>query len=152
MFKLVGFTVILLVITAYLFIDTEEKAAQETTITVQEVNNKIDNNENIVLLDVRTQSEYEGPLGHIDNSILIPIQELENRITELNQFKEKQIIVICKSDFRSSMGTKILREAGFDALTMEGGMLAYRAMVKDTTNILKETELEIDTTKFSEKN
>ena len=55
-------------------------------ISMSEFQDKILNNETVVL-DVRTEEEYYGPLGHIDGSILIPINELEDRIDELVNYK-----------------------------------------------------------------
>ena len=98
------------------------------SITVKKVMEKIKKNEDMLLLDVRTEEEYEGSLGHLDSSILIPIDQLTEKIDELNEFKEKEIIVICQGGFRSRKGTKILLESGFNAFDMKGGMLAYREM------------------------
>ena len=54
-------------------------------VSMQQFQDKI-LNENTVVLDVRSEEEYFGPLGHIDGAILIPINELENRIEELKKF------------------------------------------------------------------
>ena len=55
---------------------------------MNEFQDKILDNKTVVL-DVRTEEEYYGPLGHINGSILIPINELEDRLSELNDYKEK---------------------------------------------------------------
>ena len=80
---------------------------------------------NTLLLDVRTLDEFDGPLGHIIGAVLIPIQEIEQRIDELNKHKEKEIIVICRSGNRSQTGTRILISHGFNAVNMLGGMKAW---------------------------
>ena len=80
-----------------------------------------------VVLDVRTKEEYYGPLGHINGSILIPINELENRLSELNDYKEKTIYVVCRSGNRSGFGKDILNENNFKAINVDGGMLAWKA-------------------------
>ena len=80
---------------------------------------------NILLLDVRTFDEFDGPLGHKAGAVLIPIQEIEKRIDELNKHKEKEIIVICRSGKRSQTGTRILISHGFNAVNMVGGMKAW---------------------------
>ena len=94
-------------------------------ITVADVQKKIYIKNNILLLDVRTVDEFDGPLGHIAGAVLIPIQEIEQRIDELNKHKEKEIIVICRSGNRSQTGTRILISHGFNAVNMVGGMKAW---------------------------
>ena len=80
-----------------------------------------------VILDVRTEEEYFGPLGHIDGSILIPINELENRLNELNDYKKNTIYVVCRSGNRSEFGKDILNENNFTAVNVDGGMLNWKA-------------------------
>ena len=97
-------------------------------ITVADVQKKIYIKNNILLLDVRTLDEFDGPLGHIAGAVLIPIQEIEQRIDELNKHKEKEIIVICRSGNRSQTGTRILISHGFNAVNMVGGMKAWNGL------------------------
>ena len=97
-------------------------------ITVADVQKKIKVKNNILLLDVRTVTEFDGPLSHIAGAVLLPIQELEQRVDELNEHKEKKIIVICRSGNRSQTGTRILISHGFNAVNMLGGMEAWNAV------------------------
>jgi rhodanese-related sulfurtransferase len=99
---------------------------QEDTMTIAELKAKLQNDSDLVVLDVRTPEELEGSLGKIDGIINIPIQELENRIDELKQYKGKEIAVICRSGVRSQKGTMILNNNGFNAKNVVGGMLEYR--------------------------
>jgi rhodanese-related sulfurtransferase len=94
-------------------------------IKIADVQKKINSKNNILLLDVRTATEFDGPLSHIAGAVLLPIQELEQRIDELNEHKEKEIIVICRSGNRSQSGTRILISHGFNAVNMLGGMKAW---------------------------
>ena len=94
-------------------------------IKIADVQKKINAKNNILLLDVRTATEFEGPLSHIAGAVLLPIQELEQRVDELNEHKEKEIIVICRSGYRSQTGTRILISHGFNAVNMLGGMKAW---------------------------
>jgi rhodanese-related sulfurtransferase len=80
---------------------------------------------NLVILDVRTPSELTGPLGKIDNVINIPVQVLSNRISELENYKNNNIAVICRSGNRSVFATKLLIENGFKAKNVIGGMISY---------------------------
>ena len=99
-----------------------------SNITVADVQKKINAKNNILLLDVRTVTEFDGPLSHIAGAVLLPIQELEQRVDELNEHKEKEIIVICRSGNRSQTGTRILISHGFNAVNMLGGMEAWNAV------------------------
>ena len=94
-------------------------------ISMSEFQDKILDNETVVL-DVRTEEEYYGPLGHIDGSILIPINELEDRIDELVNYKNNTIYVVCRSGNRSGLGKDILNENNFTAVNVDGGMLNWK--------------------------
>jgi len=101
---------------------------KDSTITVQDLKKLMNDDSTLVILDVRTPAELTGSLGKIDNVINIPIQELEDRIGELSKYKEKQIAVICRSGNRSNTGTRILRENGYNAKNVLGGMIEYRKL------------------------
>ena len=95
-------------------------------ITMQQFQSRI-LDQNTVVLDVRTEEEYFGPLGHIDGAILIPINELESRIVELKKFQDETIYVVCRSGNRSNLGKDLLIENNFKAVNVDGGMLAWKA-------------------------
>lgn len=101
-----------------------EKTIDE--ITVEQLADEIDKNASLVILDVRTKAELAGPLGKIDNVIHIPIDELESRINEMEEYKDKDICVICRAGVRSARGTKILTKYGYNARNITGGMDAFR--------------------------
>lgn len=84
-------------------------AATYTDVTVAEARVMIDTKPFLVLLDVRNQSEYDA--GHIRNSKLIPVWELEARLNELN--KTDEILVYCKFGGRSANASGILAANGF---------------------------------------
>ena len=95
-------------------------------ISMQEFQNNILNDKSIVL-DVRTEEEYFGPLGHINGAILIPIDQLENRLSELEICENESIYVVCRSGNRSNFGKDILNANNFKAINVDGGMLAWKA-------------------------
>ena len=95
-------------------------------ISMEEFQNNILNDKSIIL-DVRTEEEYFGPLGHINGAILIPIDELENRLSELEIYKNDTIYVVCRSGNRSNFGKVILNANNFNAINVDGGMLAWKA-------------------------
>lgn len=78
-------------------------------VTVTEAWNLIQDKEELVILDVRTQEEYDE--GHIEGAVLIPVQELADRLDELN--KSDELLVYCRTGNRSSSAIEILGEAGF---------------------------------------
>lgn len=64
-----------------------------------------------VIIDVRTRGEYGN--GHIKDSTLIPVQELQNRIGELIKYKDDAVLIYCATGNRSTVASKILIDAGF---------------------------------------
>lgn len=86
---------------------------------------KLINNDNTVVLDVRSENEFIE--GHIVNSINIPTGYLTKRINELDKYKEKALVVVCKSGARSKAACTLLRKAGFeDVVSLAGGLLAWQ--------------------------
>jgi len=78
------------------------------------------------ILDVREAGEFNGPLGHIAGSVLIPLGELAGRAAELSN--ERPIVTVCRAGGRSAQATVILQKAGFEKVAnLTGGMLRWRA-------------------------
>jgi rhodanese-related sulfurtransferase len=107
-------------------ITTCAQVDSKNSITVEQLRDEIKANDNLIVLDVRTPVELKGPLGYINGAINIPVQELKSRINELEEFKENDIAVICRSGNRSVAATNILLENGFSAKNVFGGMKEYR--------------------------
>jgi rhodanese-related sulfurtransferase len=78
-----------------------------------------------ISLDVRTADEYRGPLGHLRGSLLIPLQELESRIGELDTLRLRTIVVYCRGGSRSATAATLLNNNGYTAFTMTGGILRW---------------------------
>ena len=96
-------------------------------IAPADICNYIVANPGVVLLDVRTGDEFNGKakpdFGRLKNAINIPIQELDKRLSELEQYKGKQIIVYCSHSRRSPQASWMLTQNGFTKVTnMAGGM------------------------------
>lgn len=81
-----------------------------------------------VLLDVRTPEEFYGSLGHLRRAVLIPLDSLERQSARLEAMRGRPIVVYCRSGRRSMNATAFLRQRGFDALNLEGGILAWREL------------------------
>jgi len=90
-------------------------------ITVQELQ-KTDE-ATIFKLDVRQPQERQ--INKIENSTLIPLNELSGRLEELEDQRNKTIIVYCAHGNRSQVATALLKSKGFEALNLAGGMQAY---------------------------
>jgi len=99
-------------------------------ISAEELKQRFEKWENLFLLDVRTPEEFSGPFGFLEGAILIPVQELESRIDELQEYKEKEIVVYCRSGNRSRTAVEILAARKFKVFNLEGGMIAWNAMSK----------------------
>jgi rhodanese-related sulfurtransferase len=92
-------------------------------IKVIDVKQKIDQGEDIILLDVRTYKEFNS--GHLKNAVHIPITRLKERIKELD--KGKEIIVYCHSGVRSRTGSNILASQGFKKVrNMAAGIKGWK--------------------------
>jgi len=95
------------------------ESSQGATVSVQEAYQQYQ--QGTLLIDVRSQEEWDQ--GHIPNTVLIPLEELPNRLNELP--RDKPIVVVCRSGNRSQQGRDILLEAGFEATSMDGGVRAW---------------------------
>ena len=81
----------------------------------------------VTLLDVRTIREYGN--GHIEGFKNIPVDELRERLDEIE--KDKPVYVICQSGLRSYIGTRILEGNGYKAYNFSGGFRFYDAVMHD---------------------
>jgi rhodanese-related sulfurtransferase/DNA-directed RNA polymerase subunit RPC12/RpoP len=83
-----------------------------------------------ILLDVRTSEEFDGKadpnFGTLKNAINIPIHELENRLGEIERYKNREIIVYCSHSHRSPQASYLLTQKGFlHVINMAGGMSVF---------------------------
>lgn len=89
----------------------------------------IKNNKELVIIDVRRYSEFK--LGKIPNSINIPVEELEWEIDDIEEYKDKPILVYCKAGHRSVIACDMLNEAGFKNLyNLYYGTLGYTGVLE----------------------
>jgi len=80
----------------------------------------------VQILDVREDDEFTGPLGHIEDAVLIPLGQLVARVDELR--RDRPVVAVCRAGSRSAQATAILQQAGFvDIANLHGGMLRWRA-------------------------
>jgi len=93
-------------------------------ITVNELKQRLDAGEKLNIIDVREQHEYDAfNIG----AKLIPLGELPGRLNELNELKNEEIIVHCRSGARSNNAKQFLEDYGFSNVrNLLGGMLAWQ--------------------------
>lgn len=101
------------------------------TISVDELNELIQENADFQLVDVREVSEYEQ--ANIDG-LLIPLQTIPNNLDQIA--KDKQVIVHCRSGKRSANAIQFLESQGYDNLyNLEGGILAWRDEIDNSLEV-----------------
>ncbi|MCG8426040.1 MAG: rhodanese-like domain-containing protein [Chromatiales bacterium] len=102
------------------FIASSDKSA----VSPQKATEMI-NREEAVVVDVRPMNDFTE--GHIINALNIPANALKNQIKTLEKYKDKPIIMACRSGAQSSMACKQLRKEGFEKVfNLQGGMLAWQ--------------------------
>jgi len=79
-----------------------------------------------LILDVRTPEEYVGELGHIPGARLMPLNLLQDSLVVLSQFKDREIIAVCRTGRRSGIAAEQLAKGGFDKVyNLKGGMVQW---------------------------
>ena len=95
---------------------------KDAQITALELKARLDTGAPVILVDVRRSMEWA--IVHLDNSLLIPLEELEHRLGELNPLDE--IVVLCQAGHRSARAVALLRDRGFrQARNLTGGLIAW---------------------------
>ncbi len=111
-------------------------AVNSVLIRPVDANALIRNDSTIVVLDVRTPAEFSGGMGHLANALLIPVQDIDRRIDELQPYKDRQIIVYCRSGRRSTTASEILQKKGYNVRNLEGGITRW---IADSLPVVRET-------------
>ncbi|MCK2158389.1 MULTISPECIES: rhodanese-like domain-containing protein [Exiguobacterium] len=89
--------------------------------TAKEVQEKLENGEQLNIIDVREVDEVKE--GKIPEAIHIPLGLVEFKMNELD--KKKQYVMVCRSGARSGRAATYLEGQGFDVINMDGGMMSY---------------------------
>lgn len=108
---------------------TEEKVEEETKLNYEQISQKrakelMDTEKNYVIIDARTQSEYDE--GHIAGAILIPEYEISERAEEELPDKDQLILVYCRSGRRSKIAAAALVELGYTNVKEFGGIIDWQ--------------------------
>ncbi len=95
-------------------------------VTAAELKDELEQNGAPVLLDVREEEELEGALGHIDGIVHIPVWDLSHRLGDLDGYRKRKIVTVCRSGARAHTAAQIIKKAGFPHVrVLEGGMIAW---------------------------
>ena len=94
------------------------------TVSTAEATTMI-NRQNALVLDIRDKADFKA--GHLVNAVNIPYESLAQRMNELDKERERPIVLVCKTGQTVSMAGKMLREKGFNAVRMKGGMMEWNS-------------------------
>jgi rhodanese-related sulfurtransferase len=89
-----------------------------------------------LILDVRTAEEYHA--GHVPGAVNIPHEEVAAALPHLEPFRDREVVVYCRSGRRAALALEVLRKAGFaDLEHMEGDMQGWDAagLPVETTDV-----------------
>ncbi len=103
------------------------------TVYLEDLCRELANNKDILLLDVRSKGEYDDTsnvhylnVGRFKNAVNIDISNIENRLGELKEYKDKDIYVYCSHSNRSRVVSKLLVDSGFTKVTnVNGGISTW---------------------------
>ena len=104
--------------------DTEnDQGAVYVNITAEEAKQIMDSEEGYIILDVRTQEEYDQ--GHIPGAIVISHEEIAEKAEKVLTDKEQLILVYCRSGRRSKLAAEALVELGYTNIKEFGGIIDW---------------------------
>jgi rhodanese-related sulfurtransferase len=103
------------------------------SVTTQQLTSLV-NNSNGVVLDVRPAADFRQ--GHIVDAVNIPHEQVANRLAELEKYRDRPLILVCKMGQHSGAAAKAIRAAGFEQVyRLGGGMMEWTGaslpLVKD---------------------
>ena len=80
-----------------------------------------------LVLDLRTPAEYDDDLSHLDQSIVVPVEELEARVEEFAKYRTGTVLLYDRSGTSLTRAGQILVTHGFQQVyVVDGGLKAYR--------------------------
>ncbi|MEM9271454.1 MAG: rhodanese-like domain-containing protein [Cyanobacteria bacterium P01_F01_bin.143] len=119
------FSLLIAIFFSLQIIACNEASIDVSLISQAELIRQIETEQSFLILDVRSKKEYE--IGHIPGAINIDFKELNNRIEEINSFRNSQVVVYCERGIRAKVAEATLQQAGFQSIFhLEGDMSAWR--------------------------
>lgn len=99
-------------------------------VTVEELHEKLHDENPPLLIDVREHYEYD--IANLEG-MLIPPAELERRLDELEPYKDREIVVYCRSGSRSARACMTLQDYGFENVAnLKGGIIEWARKIDPT--------------------
>ena len=121
--KLVFLLLVVMLLTACGQDKENDQGAVYVNITAEEAKQIMDSEEGYIILDVRTQEEYDQ--GHIPGAIVIPHEEIGEKAEEVLTDKDQLILVYCRSGRRSKIAAEALVELGYTNIKEFGGIIDW---------------------------
>ena len=100
-----------------------DQGAVYVNITAEKAKEIMDNEEGYIILDVRTQEEYDQ--GHIPGAIVISHEEITEKAEDVLTDKDQLILVYCRSGRRSKIAAEALVELGYTNIKEFGGIIDW---------------------------
>ena len=100
-----------------------DQGAVYVNITAEEAKQIMDSEEDYIILDVRTQEEYDQ--GHIPGAIVISHEEITEKAEDVLTDKDQLILVYCRSGRRSKLAAEALVELGYTNIKEFGGIIDW---------------------------
>ena len=102
---------------------TEPRGAGHVMIEAKDLEQRVSQREDILIIDVREADEFVGPFGHIPGARHIALGDIQARIEQLSGEKERPIALVCRTDKRSASAAALLGAAGFKhVMVLRNGM------------------------------
>ncbi|MEM6347998.1 MAG: rhodanese-like domain-containing protein [Bacteroidota bacterium] len=103
-------------------------------ISVQELKERIDQGDAPIMIDVREPHEWE--MQHLEGVQKISLGTLPYKIQDIEEIRDKEVVMICRSGGRSGRATQFLAQQGFTKVrNLTGGMLAWKANIDSDFNV-----------------
>ena len=94
------------------------------SITAEEASKLLKSDNNITLIDVRTEKEFKED-GYIKKSKLIPLGALQENLSKID--KSKKVLIYCRSGSRSISAARLLEKNGFEVINLSGGINSWKS-------------------------
>ena len=120
--------VVMILVVIGLAMSFMSRGDSKSLVSYDELQQKLNDKAPIVLLDVRTQEEFDN--GHIPGALLLPYDEIDKKALQVLPEKEKEIIIYCRSGRRSAIAKNSFEALGDTNVKDFGGMNRWQGKVE----------------------